>query len=382
MTLVAVSKSKSQSNRPQGQVHLWGATTDAVLLGGASIVAFLIIRTIEFSEESLAALFMATTVLAHFVNHPHFAHSYQIFYASLGDVRAGRWGSDLSWRWWWAGVIAPLLLLISLGFAAWQASVGDTLWIALSLNLMGALVGWHYVKQGFGMAMTDAALKKRFWPPRVRLALLTNAYLCWAAAWVGLNSTKAAIAYWGFFSLEFHIPASVIVIAWVACLASTCTTALLVTRALQDFRRRDPVAPLPYSGLLAYVVSLYLWTLFAWVDPAYLLVIPLFHSLQYLTVVWRYKWNEWSTATTGRRPYREAASFASRGVALGALGFWLAPSLVDFARTGHFTAGMGQTSIGLACAWLFINVHHYLLDNVMWRKGNPSAAKHLFGYVG
>jgi hypothetical protein len=44
------------------------------------------------------------------------------------------------------------------------------------------------------------------------------------------------------------------------------------------------------------------------------------------------------------------------------------------------TIDMGQTSIALACAWLFINIHHYLLDNVMWRKGNPSVAKHLFGH--
>lgn len=103
---------------------------------------------------------------------------------------------------------------------------------------------------------------------------------------------------------------------------------------------------------------------------------------QYLTVVWRYKWNEWSTASTGRHLSREAASFALRGIFLGVLGFWIVPSLIDFARTGHITTGMAQTSSALACAWLFINVHHYLLDNVMWRKGNPSVAKHLFGHGG
>ena len=27
---------------------------------------------------------------------------------------------------------------------------------------------------------------------------------------------------------------------------------------------------------------------------------------------------------------------------------------------------------------IFINVHHYFLDNVMWRRGNPEVAKYLF----
>jgi hypothetical protein len=28
---------------------------------------------------------------------------------------------------------------------------------------------------------------------------------------------------------------------------------------------------------------------------------------------------------------------------------------------------------------IFINIHHYFLDNVMWRRGNPDIQKHVFG---
>ena len=28
--------------------------------------------------------------------------------------------------------------------------------------------------------------------------------------------------------------------------------------------------------------------------------------------------------------------------------------------------------------WIFINIHHYFLDNVMWRRGNTDVSKHLF----
>ena len=28
--------------------------------------------------------------------------------------------------------------------------------------------------------------------------------------------------------------------------------------------------------------------------------------------------------------------------------------------------------------WTFLNVHHYFLDNVIWRRGNPDIQKHLY----
>jgi len=34
----------------------------------------------------------------------------------------------------------------------------------------------------------------------------------------------------------------------------------------------------------------------------------------------------------------------------------------------------------LIAMWVFINIHHYLLDNVMWRKGNPDVGHHLFAH--
>ena len=32
----------------------------------------------------------------------------------------------------------------------------------------------------------------------------------------------------------------------------------------------------------------------------------------------------------------------------------------------------------LLAAWIFINVHHYFLDSVVWRKGNPETGRYLF----
>lgn len=32
----------------------------------------------------------------------------------------------------------------------------------------------------------------------------------------------------------------------------------------------------------------------------------------------------------------------------------------------------------LFAAWVFVNVHHYFIDSVIWRSDNPDARRHLF----
>lgn len=66
------------------------------------------------------------------------------------------------------------------------------------------------------------------------------------------------------------------------------------------------------------------------------------------------------------------------GAVLGYLAFWGLPNLV-----ASITALQPQGFPyywAFAVFWVFVNVHHYLLDNVMWRKGNPEVAKHLFAH--
>jgi sulfite exporter TauE/SafE len=69
-------------------------------------------------------------------------------------------------------------------------------------------------------------------------------------------------------------------------------------------------------------------------------------------------------------------AFIVVGAILGALGFWLVPmALADLVPYDKAVFG---SSLFLFIAWIFINVHHYFLDNVMWRRGNPEVSKYLF----
>jgi hypothetical protein len=71
------------------------------------------------------------------------------------------------------------------------------------------------------------------------------------------------------------------------------------------------------------------------------------------------------------------AFFVAVGGILGFLGFWGIPMLLD-AYVPYDTATFGGT-LFVFMFWVFINVHHYFLDNVMWRRENPDTRRYLFG---
>jgi hypothetical protein len=357
--------------------HLHGPWADALLLGGASIMAFVLLRAISPNGAQVAALAVLAMVLANFVNHPHFAHSYQMFYGSWREIRSDAFPSHLRVRWYLAGIYLPAALVLWLAFSAWRWTQGESWLMASSLNLMGALVGWHYVKQGFGMAMMDAALKKNYWTPEARKAMLWNAYACWLAAWALINTSHAGSAFWGFFGLKLDIPGYAVALACVPAMATTVWASLAIVNSLARLPYRW--GDLPLSGVLAYYVTLYLWTIFSWVDAAYMLLIPFFHSLQYLTVVWRYKKNELGCLReAANKTISDLVRFWANGVLLGALGFWLLPAGIDYVASGHLPFISSGPALALAVFWIFINVHHYLIDNVLWRQGNPKVNQYLF----
>lgn len=360
---------------------LFGIYEDALLLWGASVVAFVVLSVYPIAGDQYIYLAGLMLVLANFVNHPHFAHSYQLFYGSWAHFKRQELTDGLRIRWLFAGFLVPVVLVILLGVGAYKWHAGDGFWMGLSVNLMGALVGWHYVKQGFGMALTDAAVKKLYWPGATRKALLWNAYACWVFAWLMVNSGGFGGYFWGIFSSKLTLPSEFVFFVGSVVSVASATASVLLFRTINDWRAQGVHwRQMPLNGLGAYIVSIYLWTVFSGLNAAYFLVIPFFHSMQYLTVVWRYKLNEAAlVSATSSSKSRSLLRFALLGLVLGALGFWLLPGAVDYFTTGTIPRASGYTSVALASAWLFINVHHYFIDSVLWRQGNPNVNRYLFG---
>lgn len=380
MTLdLSVDTTPSKAAPPRGK-YLFGPLADFLMLGGS---AFLILPILFLVPRDYEGPLAATMVIvAYGVNYPHFAHSYQIFYRNFGRKVAGEgYDRSLQLRYIFAGIVVPVVMAL---FFAYGAATSNTRLLGFAANAMFFFVGWHYVKQGYGMLMVDAVLKRKFFDERDKKVLLVNSYAVWILAWLQTNTAVTEGQYYGLQYYTFAAPAWIATIALVAAVASTAATLLMLAS-----RWRKNGGGLPYNGIVAYVASLYLWILIARINPLWLLVVPALHSLQYLAVVWRYQTNvERDVVDAAQDPRPKVLSvlgpryrlrlwgFIAGGAALGYLGFWLVPSALT-ALVPYDKQVLGS-SLFFFIVLIFINVHHYFLDNVMWRRGNPEVSKYLF----
>lgn len=354
---------------PRPSRSLYSPPIDFLLLGGGSLLALLAVRAAWPQQQGYAVSLATVAFLANWFNHPHFAHSYQLFYRRYTEkLTSPRYARPLRLGYLVSGLLVPVALA---GFFAWTIASANARVLGYAVNGMFFLVGWHYAKQGYGMAMVDAALKRAFYSGLEKKLLLANAFAVWIASWLLGNQWLGQRAqFWGIVYTAVPVgPGWGIVAQAVMWASSVLAVAVLAVR----YASRKPVA---WNGLVAYAASLYPWLLLR--DPVMLLWIPLFHSLQYQAVVWRYQANlvRGHTASRLGRALR-LGLFVGLGLGLGYLGFWAAPAWLG-THVPYDRAVFGD-SLFFFIFWIFINVHHYFLDTVMWRKGNPDVAEHLFG---
>ena len=128
----------------------------------------------------------------------------------------------------------------------------------------------------------------------------------------------------------------------------------------------------PGVNLLVPFIALYVW----WMPQTrqyefYFLLTPLFHSLQYLAFVYKME-----DARLRSERYREvkATALVVGLVLAGWLAFEMLPNTLDNVL-GTFNAW--QMFFFFTAAMLFINIHHYFIDNVLWRFRDPHVKAYL-----
>jgi hypothetical protein len=359
---------------------LFHPVVDFLCLGGGSLILFALLAAFRPPVESYPAVAVVMLSLANIINHPHFAHSYQIFYRGFGDKAFGsHYERNLRLRYLFAGVVVPILL-----FAYFLSVIllENLIALGLAVNLMLFLVGWHYVKQGYGMLIVCSVLKRQFFNESEKKMLLVYAYAVWLADWMIANWTVHTRDMWGLAYYTFDLPEPLVLFATAIAVGTTAATLWMLGRKWWAADRR-----LPLNGVVAYLVTLYAWLLLN-VDPLFLLVIPACHSLQYLLVVWRYQLNAdraraREAKTSGGRGLSvhtatRFGSFVFTGLIVGYIGFWGLPRLLGTALP--VDEGVFGPTLFLFVCWIFINIHHYFLDNVMWRRGNPDTGRYLFSH--
>src|ERR1700704_5989593 len=371
----------ARSARARRPGYLFGPVFDFLTLGGGSLIVCGLIALFLPKGIPTTQQIVLVTVLMAAINQPHFAHSYQMFYRNFAAKAFGAtYPRPLRLRYILAGIVVPVLLIAFLGAAALS---GSPRVLAYGANLMFFLVGWHYVKQGYGILIVDSVKKRIMFSDRAKAVLRLNGYACWIVAWLGLNH-ELSIGTWylGFTYFSLPIPMPIYVASVV--IAGFTTLAVFIVLAQ---RWRETRGALPWNGIIAYLTTLYLWVIFVRGNPLVLVVVPTFHSLQYLAVVWRYQINAGSQPrmAPGRSllnrvlpasVWTNLAIFIGVGVFLGFLGFMGIPRFIDSVLP--YDKRVFGPSLFLFMFYIFINIHHYFLDNVMWRRGNPDVQQHIF----
>lgn len=350
--------------------------SEFLLVGGLTPLLFplaWLLRRVLGLEASELAVGFVMFYAAHLINDPHFAVTYVLFYR---DVRARALGDALGprqrARYWTAGLLVPLVL------GAWALSSllsASAHALGLLIQLMFLLVGWHYVKQGFGVLSVLAARRGVRFLPRERLALLAHCHAGWAYAWASPADPGRRLEEKGLVYLTFAHPPGLERLTQVLFVASIVPLAWTLVRK----RRREGRLPL-LTPLTGFLCSIWAWTIYASFDPLVRYVIPALHSLQYLYMVYLLKGNE--AREREAAPWFEPAvstrltMLALTAVALGFVLFHAAPGLLD-TLAGRGPAPLGPTP-WFAALYAVVNIHHYVMDAVIWRHDDP-LTRHLRG---
>jgi hypothetical protein len=306
---------------------------------------------------------------AYVINDPHFAVTYLLFYKGFRSRVLGHASSGAQRaRYLLAGFVAPAVLgAWAIGALATRSAVG----LGWLVQLMFLLVGWHYVKQGFGVLTVLAARRDVRFAPRERLAILVHCYAGWAYAWASPADAGTEVEEKGVVYTTLAHSAGLERLTHVVFLCSIVPLAWVLLRK----RRREGRLPIAI-GLLALLSTVWSWTIYSTFDPLVRYAIPALHSIQYLYFVALMKGNE--AREREGAPYFEA----SRGARLGLLAastlglalllFHAVPGLLDAALVSRRARAtdLGPTPY-LAAIFAFVNLHHYFMDAVIWRRENP-----------
>jgi hypothetical protein len=357
-----------------------GPIAEFFLVGGLTPLLYALSWTLRrgfgLDAPELAIGFLAFHA-AFVINDPHFSVTYLLFYRDFAARAFGRaLPASQRARYVAAGIFAPLLLATwALAAVIARSAVG----LGSFIQLMFLLVGWHYVKQGFGVLLVLSARRGVRYDRRERGALLAHALAGWAYAWASPADPGTEVEEKGVvFTTVLH-PVWLERLTLVVFLATGCVLLVVLVRK----RIREGRLPV-LTPLVALLSSVWSWSVYSSADPLVVYVIPALHSVQYLYFVWLLRSGE--AREREGPPWFETAANVRLGIlavsalALGWVLFHGAPSALDdllVSKRERSTGALGPTPY-FAALYTFVNIHHFLMDSVIWRRDSPGT-RHLLG---
>jgi hypothetical protein len=334
---------------PPTRPYFINAPVDFALIGGASILAFVLMWLFYTAERTPAVMTLGAQLLW-LGNWPHFAASSYRLYHTRDNVRqypvtalvipwvvlAGVVGSLLS-----PGLIAPYFVKV---FRIWSP--------------------YHFSGQTLGICLIYArrsGFKVGAWE---RAGLSGFIYGTFLAGTVRAEIDTRPTTFYGITTSGLGLP------AWTGTAATLFMAGagllFLILAARWSWQNRRPLPPL----VLLPALTQYVWFVQSSAWPSYQEFVPFFHSLQYLLIAWSVQMKEKMDVNHVRPSWRyvlgESLRWGALNVAGGAALFFVLPRLVSAAGVDLlFATGV------VICG---VQIHHFFVDGVIWKLKNKNVA--------
>jgi hypothetical protein len=270
----------------------------------------------------------------------------------------------------WAAVIVPAILVI--GLAAGVYFIDHPL-LGYFANALYFFVGWHYVKQIFGGVIVTNALQKLYFSKVERWTIKSSLYSIWLMSWVWTNCSLTKAFFYGMPYETLNFPLWLMSVCYGACaLTFTAVVVIFVRKYIRERKK-------PALSAVACYLSIYIWFLPIFYNPTFYFTVSFFHSLQYLPFVYAFRRNKVESKPGGNPIARRTIylyGYLLLSVVTGAISFWFLPNYLD--NLQWYNKELYGPTLAMFCFMIFLNIHHYFIDNVLWKGSNPEMRQYIF----
>jgi hypothetical protein len=280
-----------------------------------------------------------------------------------------------SWRMINAAFVVPVVLV---AYYAYAMANGSQTMFGWAVNAMYFFVGWHYVKQIYGVMMVAGVRKNYFYTDMEKNLLRWMMFPLWMVSYLNGNQSVTNQNFYGINYQTFYLPQWAVKLnLGFVTLVSIGFAALFIRKWIKTGKVIDLVS-------LAALVSIYIWHMPGAYHGLMWYLIPLFHSLQYMLFVTTYKHHEMGSNALqySEKKERQRFYYATRigayvavMIATAYLSFEGIPRGLD--KVVPYDHAVLGTSLFLFMFTNFINIHHYFIDSAIWRRDNEKMAKYL-----
>jgi hypothetical protein len=265
----------------------------------------------------------------------------------------------------WATIYVPLILLLYMIVALYEAQSSPVLVVVL-ISVASAYLAWHYTGQVWGMMASYAYLEGAAFERSERLLIRTSLrlLLVWQVTW--------------FLYTQLRDP-SPVRSAYMLVSAGTAVAFVLGAIGLVKMRRRTGKLP-PARALVAWA-AIFVWYAVLARDPKAIFWIQIAHALQYLAFPIRVEINRTEEAPVHapRNLLRHMAIYGVGLLAVSVLVSQIVPMGAMSVVGNMFGEEPGKAAPILIL--MFINIHHFFTDGVIWHISNPEVRKELFAHT-